>query len=99
MKKILCLFAFSTLFLSSCSSSDSSNSPASVPLVKTMVIINADPAENNFNLLFTYSGNKLVNVKDSGVLIEEYIYTGDKFEIFIMRKDGMTTRTEELRKD
>lgn len=78
MKKILCLFAFSTLFLSSCSSSDSSNSTASVPLVKTMVIINADPAENDFNLLFTYSGDKLVNVKDSGVLIEEYIYTGDK---------------------
>jgi hypothetical protein len=78
MKKILCLFAFSALFLSSCSSSDSSSSSASGPLVKTMIIDSANPADDDFNLLFTYSGNKILNVKDSGVLIEEYIYTGDK---------------------
>lgn len=78
MKKVLCLFAFSWLFLSSCSSSDTSSSSASGPLVKTMIIDNTDPAEDDFNLLFTYSGDKLVNVKDSGVLIEQYIYTGDK---------------------
>ena len=77
MKKILCLFAFSTLFFSSCSS-DSSDGPAAVTLVKTMIIDNADPADDDFNLLFSYSGNKLVNIKDSGVLIDEYIYTGDK---------------------
>lgn len=77
MKKIVCLFAFSTLFLSSCSS-DSSSSSASGPLVKTMIIDSANPAEDDFNLLFTYSGNTLINVKDSGVLIEEYIYSGDK---------------------
>jgi len=43
-----------------------------------MIIVNADPAEDDFNLLVTYSGDILVNVKDSGVVIEEYIYTGDK---------------------
>ncbi|MGV3697969.1 hypothetical protein [Flavobacterium sp.] len=77
MKKILYLFAFSTLLLSSCSS-DSSDSPADVTLVKTMVIDIANPADDDFNLLFSYSGNKLVSVKDSGVLIDQYIYTGDK---------------------
>lgn len=77
MKKILCLFAFLPLFLSSCSS-DSSDSPAAVTLVKTMIIDNADPADDDFNLLFSYSGNKLVNVKDSGVIIEQYIYSGER---------------------
>lgn len=79
MKKIFCFFAFITLFLSSCSSSsDSSSNDTSVSLVKTMIIDDVNPANNDFNLLFTYSDNKLLNVKDSGVLIEEYIYTADK---------------------
>jgi hypothetical protein len=78
MKKVLCLFAFSSLFLSSCTSSDSSSSSASGPLVKTMIIDNANPADDDYNLLFTYSGDKLINVKDSGVLIGQFIYTGDK---------------------
>lgn len=78
MKKIFCFFAFFALFLSSCSSSDSSSNTASGPLVKTMIIDNTNPADDDYNLLFTYSGDKLINVKDSGVLIEKYIYTGDK---------------------
>lgn len=78
MKKIFCFFAFLALFLSSCSSDDSSSNTASGPLVKTMIIDNANPADDDYNLLFTYSGDKLLNVKDSGVLIEQYIYTGDK---------------------
>lgn len=77
MKKILCLFAFSTLFLSSCSS-DSSSPTASGPLVKTLMIDNANPADDDFNLLFTYSGDKLINVKDAGSVIDQYIYSGDK---------------------
>lgn len=78
MKKIACLFAFSTLLLNGCSSSDSSSNSSSEPLVRTMVIDVANPADDDYNLLFTYSGNKLVNVKDSGVLIDQFIYTGDK---------------------
>ena len=78
MKKVICLFAFTSLFLSSCTSSDSSSSSASGPLVKTMIIDNANPADDDYNLLFTYSGDKLINVKDSGVLIGQFIYTGDK---------------------
>jgi hypothetical protein len=78
MKKVICLFAFTSLFLSSCTSSDSSNTSASGPLVKTMIIDNANPANDDYNLLFTYSGDKLINVKDSGVLIGQFIYTGDK---------------------
>lgn len=78
MKKIVCFIAFSALVLSSCSSDDSSSSSSSGPLVKTMIIDNANPADDDYNLLFTYSGDKLINVKDSGVLIEQFIYTGDK---------------------
>ncbi len=78
MKKILCLFVFAALFLSSCSSSDSSGNSASGPLVKTMFIDYANPVEDDYNLLFTYSGDKLINVKDSGVVIEQFIYSGDK---------------------
>jgi hypothetical protein len=77
MKKIL-LFTFATIFLTSCSSDDSQQSTAAGPLVKTMVIDNANPADDDFNLTFTYSGDKLKTVKDSGILIEQYIYTGDK---------------------
>lgn len=77
MKKFFCLFSFSALFFSSCSS-DSSSPAASGPLVKTMIIDNADPADDDFNLLFTYSGDKLINVKDSGILIEQYVYSGGK---------------------
>jgi hypothetical protein len=78
MKKIFCLFAFSTLFLSSCSTDSSSNPTPTEPLVKSMVIDIANPADDDFNLLFTYSGNKLLNVKDYGVVVDEYIYTGEK---------------------
>ena len=78
MKKIFYLFAFSTLLLSRCSSSDSSSPSASGPLVKTMIIDNANPGDDDYNLLFTYSGDKLKSIKDSGVTIEQYIYSGDK---------------------
>ncbi|MCF6129939.1 hypothetical protein L1S35_09645 [Flavobacterium sp. AS60] len=78
MKKILGLFAFSTLFLSSCSSSDSPSSTASGPLVKTLIIDNINPGDQDYNLLFTYSGDKLINIKDSGDIIDQYVYTGDK---------------------
>lgn len=78
MKKICYLFVFSTLFLSGCSSSDSSSPAASGPLVKTMIIDNANPGDDDYNLLFTYSGDKLKSIKDSGVTIEQYIYSGDK---------------------
>lgn len=78
MKKIFYFFAFSTLFLNSCSSGDSDGSSATGPLVKTLIIDNINPGDDDYNLLFTYSGNKLVNIKDSGEVIDQYIYTGDK---------------------
>ena len=78
MKKKLLLLAITATFLVSCSSDDSPSTPASGPLVKTMIIDNANPADDDYKLLFTYSGDKLLNVKDSGVLIEQFIYTGDK---------------------
>jgi hypothetical protein len=78
MKKKLWLLAITATFLVSCSSEDSTNTTASGPLVKTMIIDSANPADDDYNLLFTYSGDKLKTVKDSGVLIEQYIYTGDK---------------------
>ncbi|MFN3969293.1 hypothetical protein [Flavobacterium sp.] len=78
MKKIFWLLAITATFVVSCSSDNSSSTPASGALVKTMIIDNANPADDDYNLLFTYSGDKLLNVKDSGVLIEQYIYTGDK---------------------
>lgn len=78
MKKNFYLFAVLSLFLYGCSSSDSSNNTASGPLVKTMIIDSANPGDDDYNLLFTYSGDKLINIKDSGVLLEQYIYTGEK---------------------
>lgn len=78
MKKTFYLVAFVAMFLNGCSSSDSSSSSTSGALVKTLFTDNVNPADQDYNLLFTYSGNKLLNVKSTGVLVEEYIYTGDK---------------------
>lgn len=78
MKKILCLFAFSTLFFNGCSSGDSAAIAPTGPLVKTLIIDNSNPGDQDYNLLFTYSGNKLINIKDSGEIIDQYIYSGDK---------------------
>jgi hypothetical protein len=88
MKKILLLFAFPAILLTSCSSDDSQESAPAGPLVKTMVIDIANPADDDYNLTFTYSGDKLKTVKDSGVLIEQYIYTGDKLTRINHPEDG-----------
>jgi hypothetical protein len=94
MKKKLLLLAITATFLVSCSSEDSSNNPASGPLVKTMIIDSPNPADDDYNLLFTYSGDKLLNVKDSGVLIEQYIYTGDKLTRINHPEDNTYTLIE-----
>jgi len=77
MKKFL-LLALPAILLTSCSSDDSQDNTPVGTLVKTMVIDVANPADDDYNLTFTYSGDKLTKVKDSGVLIEQFIYTGDK---------------------
>ena len=77
MKKFL-LLALPAILLTSCSSDDSQDNTPVGTLVKTMVIDVANPADDDYNLTFTYSGDKLKTVKDSGVLIEQFIYTGDK---------------------
>jgi hypothetical protein len=94
MKKSYFLLPFFTVFLSSCSSDESQQASSSGPLVKTMVIDNANPSDEDFNLTFVYSGNKLKSVKDSGVLIEQYVYTGEKLTRINYPADGLYTTIE-----
>ena len=78
MKKNIFFFALSALILSACSSNDSSSNSTNESLVKTLVIDAVNPIDPDSNLLFTYDGTKLLTIKDNNVVIQEYLYTGDK---------------------
>ena len=78
MKKNVFFFALAALVLTACSSDDSSSSATTETLVKTLVIDAVNPADPDSNLLFTYDGTKLLTVKDNNVVIQEYLYTGNK---------------------
>lgn len=78
MKKNTLLLALVALVFTSCSSNDSNSSATTETLVKTLVIDAANPAEFDSNLFFTYEGTKLVSIKDDNIVIQEYLYTGDK---------------------
>ncbi|MGV9003484.1 hypothetical protein [Flavobacterium sp.] len=78
MKNNVFFFALSALILSACSSNDSGGNNTTEILVKTLVIDAVNPADIDSNLSFTYDGIKLLTVKDNNVVIQEYLYTGDK---------------------
>ncbi|HEX9979603.1 MAG TPA: hypothetical protein VGB50_03445 [Flavobacterium sp.] len=81
MKKLfLFLSAFSVAVLSSCSNDDDNNSgtPSSDVLVKRIVAHQEDPDGINYEVDYTYSGNKMVQgVYDDGYT-EKYYYTGNE---------------------
>jgi hypothetical protein len=78
MKKLLCLFAFSAVFLTSCSSSDNSSTPVTesdVLVTKTVETYANDNSTITTN--YTYNGKKIVSSSDSDGFYENYTYTGD----------------------
>jgi hypothetical protein len=78
MKKLLCLFAFSAVLLTSCSSSTSSSTPlteSDVLVTKTIEHFANDNTTITTN--YIYDGKKLIGSNDSDGYYEEYTYVGD----------------------
>lgn len=76
MKKLFCLFGFSALLLTSCSSSDSSSSSDSDVLV-TKSVETDNLSGTTLTTNYTYNGKKLVKETDSDGYYQTYTYTGD----------------------
>ncbi|MFM2213741.1 MAG: hypothetical protein RL427_1004 [Bacteroidota bacterium] len=96
MKKILCLFAFSAVLLTSCSSSDSSSTPLTegdVLVTKTVEHYTND--NSTVTTDFTYNGKKLVSAVYSDGLAETYTYTGDLISSIKQYDDTNTLLVEE----
>lgn len=99
MKKILLLFSFSVVLLSSCSSDSSSSTNSQPLLLKTMT--EGDVLFGQTVTTFTYNGNKLVEIFKDGDddFSNVYTYTGDvitKIEKFAVYNFGTTFETREL---
>ncbi len=77
MKKLLSLFVFSTLFLTSCAPSDSSPVTENTMLLKQVTIAVEGDGSQTFN--FTYNGMKIVKVQGEGLQpeLKRYFYTGN----------------------
>lgn len=89
MKKNILWATLCAFYLVSCSSSDADpNNSSTGVLVNTMVIDAANPAEDDFNLQFLYNGNKLVSVKESGIVIEQFTYSDGKLTKINYPEDG-----------
>ncbi|WP_296150741.1 hypothetical protein [uncultured Flavobacterium sp.] len=79
-KAFFFLSTISLVAVASCSSDDSGSSDsatASGPLVKRMVYSQEDPEGFNYDITYTYNGNKLVEGNHVGGDKEKYYYTGD----------------------
>lgn len=97
MKKLLCLFAFSAVLLSSCSSSDSSSTPlteSDVLVTKTVEHYANDNSTVTTN--FTYNGKKIVSSVDTDGFTETYTYTGDLISSIKEYDDTNTLLVEEM---
>lgn len=80
MKKIyFFLSAIAIVSLASCSDSDneSSTNPSTDVLPKKIVWEQDDPDGFNYEITYTYNGNKLIQGTDNDGTIERYTYTGD----------------------
>lgn len=96
MKKILCLFAFSAVLLTSCSSSDSSSTPlteSDVLVTKTVEHYTNDNSTITTN--YTYNGKKIVSSVDTDGFTETYTYTGDLISSIKEYDDTNTLLVEE----
>jgi hypothetical protein len=97
MKKLLCLFAFSAVFLTSCSSSDNSSTPVTesdVLVTKTVETYAYDNSTVTTN--YTYNGKKIVRSSDSDGIYENYTYTGDLITNVKVYDDTDTLLLEEF---
>jgi len=96
MKKLLCLFAFSAVFLTSCSSSDSSSTSVTesdVLVTKTVEHYTNDNSTVTTN--FTYNGKKIVSAAYSDGITETYTYTGELISGIKQYDDTNTLIVEE----
>ncbi|RZJ28476.1 MAG: hypothetical protein EOO48_09745 [Flavobacterium sp.] len=75
MRKIFCFLALSSLALTSCSSSDDSNSSAANGLLKKT--IETDSEGNVVTSNYSYNGHKIKKVEDSTGERTEFTYSGD----------------------
>lgn len=89
MKKNILWVTLCAFYLVSCSSSDADpNNSSTGVLVNTMVIDASNVSEDDFNLQFLYNGNKLISVKDSGIVIEQFTYSDGKLTKINYPADG-----------
>lgn len=100
MKKYLCLFSASLLFLCSCSSEEDSSSgnPTSQNLLLTKTIED-DVLFGNNTTIYTYVGNKLVEINRYEEESDIYTYTGNlitKIEKFNIYYGGTPNEETEL---
>jgi len=75
-KAFFFLSTISLVAVASCSSDDSGSSDSG-PLVKRMVYSQEDPEGFNYDITYTYNGNKLVEGNHVSGDKEKYYYTGD----------------------
>ncbi len=77
MKKLVCLFAFSALLLTSCSSGSDSSTTTESDVLVTKTVENYALDGSTVTTNYTYNGKKLVKSIDSDGYHEDYTYTGD----------------------
>jgi hypothetical protein len=96
MKKLLYLFAFSAVFLTSCSSSDSSSTATTESDVLITKTIETSASDNSvLTTNFTYNGKKLIGSTDSEGYHEVFTYVGDLISSIKAYDDTNTLITEE----
>ena len=77
MKKLVCLCAFSTLLLTSCSSGSDSSTTTESDVLVTKTVENYALDGSTVTTNYTYNGKKLVKSTDSDGYHKDYTYTGD----------------------
>lgn len=78
MKKLLCLLSFAALLMSSCSSGDSSSTPATeTDVLVTKTVESYSNGDPSITTNFTYNGKKIVGVSDSDGYYDQFFYTGN----------------------
>jgi hypothetical protein len=75
MKKLICLFGFSSLFLASCSSDSSSSGSDDVLVTKS--VENDVLGGGSLTTTYAYNGKKIVSETDSDGALTTFTYTGD----------------------
>jgi major membrane immunogen (membrane-anchored lipoprotein) len=90
MKKILMLMGgISLLSIVACSSDDdSSNSSSSDPVVKRILYQDEDPDGYNYDVTYSYNGNKITQGVYTDGYVEKYYYSGDRIVKIEYLTDG-----------